>query len=154
MPSTTFPHLGERRQHPGSWAWARPSAFWGLLRTTIHEWSEDKVPRLGAALAFYSVLSIAPLLLIAIAVGALFFGEEAVRGQLVDQIRGMVGTEGARAIRQMLQNARKPQTGTVAALLGFATLLFGASGVFGQLQDAMNTIRKSSPSRDGACSGS
>ena len=127
------------------WAWAKPAAFWGLLRTTASEWMEDKVPRLGAALAFYSVLSIAPLLIIAIAIAALAFGEEAARGQLVGQMRGMVGPEGADAIQEMIKNARKPATGTVAALLGVVTLLFGASGVFGQLQDAINTIWEVQP---------
>ncbi len=129
----------------GRWGWARPGAFWGLLRTTAREWSEDKVPRLGAALAFYSVLSIAPLLLIAIAVAAMIFGQEAASGQLVGQIRGMVGEEGAEAIQEMLKNARKPGAGLLASIVGFATLLLGASGVFGQLQDAMNTIWEVQP---------
>ena len=96
----------------GTWAWARPAAFWDLLRTTAREWSEDKVPRLGAALAFYSVLSIAPLMLIAIAVAALAFGQEAASGQLFGQIRGLVGKEGAEAIQEMLKNAHKPGPGS------------------------------------------
>ena len=129
----------------GWWAWAEPRAFWGLLRQTVSEWSEDKVPRLGAALAFYSVLSLAPLLLIAIAVAALAFGEEAASGQLAQQIEGMVGAEGAKAIQEMLTNAHKPGSGPIAALIGFGTLLFAASGVFGQLQDAMNTIWEVQP---------
>ena len=127
------------------WAWARPGAFWGLLRTTATEWSEDKVPRLGAALAFYSVLSIAPLLLIAIAIAALVFGQEAASGQLVGQIRGLVGKEGAEAVQQMLKNAQKPGAGILATVVGFVTLLSAASGVFGQLQDAMNTIWEVQP---------
>ena len=129
----------------GPWAWARPGAFWGLLKATASEWSEDKVPRLGAALAFYSVLSLAPLLLIAIAVAALVFGEKAATGQLDDEIQGMVGKEGAEAIQQMLKNAHKPGSGPIAALVGFATLLLAASGVFGQLQDSMNTIWEVQP---------
>ena len=133
------------KQATNPWAWAKPGAFWGLLRTTAGEWSEDKVPRLGAALAFYSVLSIAPLLLIAIAVAALVFGREAASGQLVQEIRGVVGEEGAKAIRDMLKNAQKPGSGIFATLIGFATLLFAASGVFGQLQDAMNTIWEVQP---------
>lgn len=130
---------------PGPWAWAHPSAFWGLLRATASEWSVDKAPRLGAALAFYSVLSIAPLLLIAIAVAALIFGEEAASGQLVAKLQEMLGKEGAEAIQDMLKNARKPGAGPIAALVGFGTLLFAASGVFGQLQDAMNTIWEVQP---------
>ena len=129
----------------GTWAWARPRAFYDLLRTTASEWSEDKVPRLGAALAFYSVLSIAPLFLIAIAVAALVFGEEAASGKLVEQIQNLVGKEGAEAIQAMLKSADKPGAGTFAALVGSVALLFAASGVFGQLQDAMNTIWEVQP---------
>jgi membrane protein len=142
---TATADVPNRDHAQGRWAWARPGAFWGLLRTTVHEWSEDKVPRLGAALAFYSVLSIAPLLLIAIAVAAMVFGREAASGQLVTQMRGMVGPEGAKAIQEMLANNQKPGVGSIAAIIGFATLLFAASGVFGQLQDAMNTIWEVQP---------
>ena len=136
-PTADVPH-----GRPTPWDWARPAAFWEVLYTTAVQWSEDNVPRLGAALAFYSVLSIAPLLLISLAGAALVFGREAASGHIVGQIRGLVGTEGAEAIQEMLNNAHKPGTGTVAALIGFATLLFAASGVFGELQGAMNTIWK------------
>jgi membrane protein len=129
-------------------AWTRPATYWDLLYATAMQWSADNVPRLGAALAFYSVLSIAPLLLISLAGAALIFGQEAASGHIVDQIRGVVGTEGAEAIQDMLNNARKPRAGTVAALIGFATLLFAASGVFGELQGGMNTIWKVQPKPD------
>jgi membrane protein len=112
----------------------------GLVKDAAREWSEDKVPRLGAALAFYTALSIAPLLVIAIAIAGLVFGEEAARGQLLGQMRGLVGAEGAEAIETMLAHARKPSSNLVAGLVGVVTLLVGASGVFGQLQDALNTI--------------
>jgi membrane protein len=125
-----------------TWGWATPTAFWQLLYTTAMQWSDDNVPRLGAALAFYSVLSIAPLLLICLAGAALIFGKEAATGQIVGEIRGLVGKEGAEAIQEMLTNAHKPGAGTAAAVAGFATLLFAASGVFGELQGAMNTIWK------------
>jgi membrane protein len=128
-----------------AWAWASPRAFWGLVRTAFSEWMEDKVPRLGAALSYYSVLSIAPLLIIAIAVAGLVFGRDAASGQLVAQLRGMVGEHGAAAIQEMLANAQKPRTGGLAAILGIAALFFGAMGVFGQLQDAMNTIWEVQP---------
>lgn len=122
-----------------------PKTFWGLVKAAVAEWSEDKVPRLGAALAFYSVLSLAPLLLIAIAIAGLVFGAEAARGQLVGQIRELVGPEGALAIEAMLANAPKHGAGVVATAVGLATLLYGASGVFGQLQDALNTIWEVEP---------
>ena len=113
---------------------------WGLLKQTGKEWSEDKVPRLGAALAYYTVFAIAPLLIIAIAIAGLVFGSEAVRGQVADQLKTLISPEAAEAINEMIKNASKPSSGILATIIGFVTLLFGASGVFGQLKDAMNTI--------------
>jgi membrane protein len=118
---------------------------WSLLGQTFSEWSEDKVPQLGAALAFYSALSIAPLLVIALGVAAMFFGEDAARGELDNQIQSMVGEEGGKAIQDMVANANKPTTGTIATVLSVITLLFAASGVFGQLQDSLNTIWEVKP---------
>lgn len=111
-----------------------------LLKDTVKEWQEDKVPMLAAALAYYTMFSIAPLLIIVIAIAGLAFGEEAVRGQLDDQIRGLVGTDGAQAIQGMIANAYQPKSGLIATLISIVTLLLGASGVFAQLQDALNTI--------------
>ncbi len=113
---------------------------WEVFKQTSSEWLEDNAARLGAALAFYSVLSLAPLLVIALAIAGAVFGEEAARGEVVAQIGGMVGAEGARAIEDMIAHAQKPGAGVVASLLGALTLLFGAAGVFGELQDALNTI--------------
>lgn len=111
-----------------------------ILREATSDFFEDKAPQQGAALAFYSLLSIAPLLMIAIAIAASVFGEDAARGQLDTQIRDLVGDEGAQAIQSILKHAHRPSAGTVATAIGIVTLLFGASGVFGQLQEAMNTI--------------
>jgi membrane protein len=116
-----------------------------LFRETGRQWLEDKVPRLGAALAYYSALSLAPLLVIAIAIAGLFFGEAAARGHLLDQFRGLVGVQGGEAIETMIAHARKPRTGTIAGVVGVVVLLFGASGVVGQLQDALNTIWEVAP---------
>lgn len=116
------------------------SQVWSLLRRTASEWSEDKSPQLGASLAFYSALSIAPLLVLALGVASFVLDEEAARGQVITEFRGLVGTEGAKAIEDMINSANKPDSGIVATILSVATLLFGASGVFGQLQDALNTI--------------
>lgn len=113
---------------------------WELLKETGQEWSEDKVPRLGAALAYYTVFSIAPLLIIAIAVAGLVFGTEAAQGSVQAQLTSFLGKDAAEAIGGMIANARKPSSGIIATILGLVTLLFGASGVFGQLKDAMNTI--------------
>ncbi|HEY0984142.1 YihY/virulence factor BrkB family protein [Schlesneria sp. T3-172] len=113
---------------------------WNLLRQTASDWSEDNVPRLGAALSFYTALSIAPLLVLSLRVAASVFGEEAARGEIESQIQSMIGEQGAEAIQSMLQSANQPETGTWATILGLVTLLFGASGVFGQLQESLNTI--------------
>ena len=116
-------------------------AVWYLLSTTFTGWSEDKAPRLGAALAYYTVFSLTPLLMIAIAVAGFFFGAEAARGQIVSQIQALVGEQGGAAIETMVQNAAaQKSSGIAATIIGLATLLFGASGVFGELQDSLNTI--------------
>ncbi|NJO80559.1 MAG: YihY/virulence factor BrkB family protein [Cyanobacteria bacterium RM1_2_2] len=112
-----------------------------LIKGTFTEYNEDKVPLLAAALAYYTVFSLAPLLLIVIAIAGSVFGEEAARGEIVGQIQGLIGKEGAEAVQVMLQNTQQPNSGgTVATIFGVVTLLFGATGVFGQLQDALNLI--------------
>ncbi|HEX9871857.1 MAG TPA: YihY/virulence factor BrkB family protein [Candidatus Tectomicrobia bacterium] len=111
-----------------------------LLQETALAWYADRGPRLGAALAFYTLFSLAPLLIIVIAVAALAFGREVAHAQLVQQSEAVVGAEGARAIRAMLEHTSRPSSGIIATLAGLATLLFGATVVFSELQDALNTI--------------
>ena len=118
---------------------------WNLLKKTASEWSEDKVPRLGAALAYYTVFSIAPLLIIAIAVAGLVFGDDAARGSVEAQLSSFLGPDAAEAINDMIKSASKPSSSIIATVIGVVTLLFGASGVFGQLKDAMNTIWEVAP---------
>jgi len=113
---------------------------WGLIKQTVTDWLDDKAPRLGAALAFYSVLSLAPLLVIVLAIAGFVFDEEAARGEIVSQIEGLVGHDGAQAIQDLIVHAQRPAEGILATLLGTITLLLGASGVFGELQDSLNTI--------------
>lgn len=109
-----------------------------ILQEAGSAWLEAKAPRLSAALAFYTILSLAPLLLVAVAVAGAVFGREAATGALTDQLRGLVGDAGAEVARTAVAHADEPKTGLLAAVVGIATLLFGASGVFGELQDAMN----------------
>jgi membrane protein len=111
-----------------------------LLKETVSEWLSDKAPRLGASLAFYTLLSLAPLLIVIVAVASLVYGQEAARGQLVWQIQDLVGPDGAKAIQGLIQDAYRPGTGMVASLLGLLTLAFGASSVVVELRDALNTI--------------
>lgn len=120
-----------------------------LLKRTISDWNDHKVPQLGAALAYYSILSLGPLLLLALAIAALIFGQDAAHGRIIAEIDDMVGHEGARAIEDMIKDsARHENTGIFAAIIGAITLLFGASGVFSQLQDSMNIIWNVKPRKD------
>jgi membrane protein len=114
--------------------------YFQLLKEAWSEFNEDKALRLGAALAYYTLFSIAPLLLIAIAIAGLVFGRSQAQAQIVGQLRKLMGDAGAKAIAEMLVSAAKPKSGTLAIVIGAATLLFGAAGVFGQLKDALNTI--------------
>jgi membrane protein len=109
------------------------------------KWSRDRVPQLGAALAFYTALSIAPLLVLSLAVGAFVFGDEAARGEIATQMTSLAGEQGAQAIQQMIKNADQPASGTAAAIIGVVMLLFGASGVFGELQQSLNLIWEVEP---------
>ncbi|MBD1864730.1 MULTISPECIES: YihY/virulence factor BrkB family protein [Trichocoleus] len=124
-------------------------AVWTLLKDTVTEWQADKVPLLAAALAYYTVFSLAPLLVIVIAIAGFVFGPEAARNQLDEQIQGLVGRQGAEAIQTMIQSASHPSSGIVATVISVVTLLLGASGVFAQLQDALNTIWEIPPSKEG-----
>jgi membrane protein len=117
-----------------------------LLKDTAQEWNEDNVPLLAAALAYYTVFSLAPLLLIAIAIAGAFFGEDAARGEIFAQLKGLLGAQAAAAVASLIENANKPESGGgIATLISVIILLFGASGVFGQLQMALNTIWEVKP---------
>jgi membrane protein len=111
-----------------------------LLKQTVNAWIDDNAPRLGASLAFYTLLSLAPLLIIVVAVAALAFGQKAAQGQLIWEIQDLVGKEGAQAIQGLIQSAYKPAAGTMATVLGLLTLVFGASAVVVELHDTLNII--------------
>ncbi len=111
-----------------------------LLKATFDDWMEDSALRLSAALAYYSIFSIAPLLVIAISLAGLVLGEEAVRGELGQQLQNYIGKQAAEGVQTMVQSASKPSDGWLGATIGFATLMLGAAAIFGQLKDALNTI--------------
>lgn len=117
-----------------------PATIFELLKTTFTEWNADKAPQLAAALAYYTIFSMAPLLIIAIAVAGLAFGQQAAQDQVRTQIQGLVGSEGADFIQSMIQSASKPGTGAIATIIGVVALLSGAAGVVAQLKNALNTI--------------
>lgn len=111
-----------------------------LARETLAEFFDDRAPMLGASVAYYTLFSLAPLLVIALAIAGFFFGQEASSGQLASTLAGLLGPQGAQAVQDMVAHARRPGAGILATLLGVAALVFGAGGVFGQLQVAMDTI--------------
>ncbi|MBW4697720.1 MAG: YihY/virulence factor BrkB family protein [Aphanocapsa lilacina HA4352-LM1] len=119
-----------------------------LLKETGQEWSNDKVPRLAAALAYYTFFSLAPLLVVVIAVAGFFLGPDAVRGQLDNQIAGLVGQQSASAIQELVKSAYHPASGFTATAIALGAILFGVSGLFGELQDALNTIWGVAPKPD------
>jgi membrane protein len=111
-----------------------------FLGAIISEWSGDNVSRLSAAIGFYAVFTTAPLLVILIAVAGFVYGEQAVRGRIVNEIQAYIGPKGAEVVQGMIAGASKQSTGVWATILAFAALLFGASGFFIQLQGALNTV--------------
>jgi membrane protein len=117
-----------------------------VLREMATEWKEDKAPRLGAALAFYTIFSLAPLMIIAIVISGAIFGQAAAQANVVAQVESVVGPSGAAAVAGLIQSSKLPGAGgPLATIVGVVTLVLGAVGVFGQLQDALNTIWEVTP---------
>ena len=114
--------------------------IWEVLERAAIKWSADDCLTLGAALAYYTVFSLAPVLVIVIAVAGALFGPEAAQGEIVGQIRGLVGEEGAIAIQSLIQSASRQGGGPRATTIGLLVLLFGSTSAFSQLQSALNTI--------------
>ena len=115
---------------------------WRLVHATATRWIDDDAPSMGAALAYYTVFSMAPLLLIVIALAGAVFGEEAARGEIVRQIGALVGTANAVAVEAVVRAASFPEKGLLAAILGVLTILVGATTVFAELESALNRIWK------------
>ena len=111
-----------------------------LFTETLSEWYEDRAPRLGAALAYYMVFALAPGLIFIISVAALVLGEEQARRQIIAEVRNLVGANTAEALQVTMDSVRRKGGGLLPTSLGIVTLLFGLWGVFGELQDALNTI--------------
>ena len=124
-----------------------------LLKRTYSSWSNHHAPRLGASVAFYTLLSFAPLLVLTVAVVALVFEQQRAQASLIEQARQMVGDRGADTVKSLLATAQKPSSGLIASIIAFATLLFGASGVFTELREALNIIWDAEPTSESALPG-
>jgi membrane protein len=116
-----------------------------IFKTTFASWNQHEAPRLGAALAFYTILSLSPLVIIVVAVGGLIFSRSTAQTHILSQVQGMIGPDGGKAVESMLANAQKPAAGILGTIVGLLSLLFGASGVFTELRSALNVIWEVKP---------
>ncbi|MFZ5894972.1 MAG: YihY/virulence factor BrkB family protein [Myxococcota bacterium] len=120
-------------------------AIWSLVKEAAEDWDSDNASSLAAALACYTLLSIAPMIVMAVSIGGMLFGREAARGQIADEIGSIVGVEAARAIQSIAANAKDPAPGILSTVVGGVVLLLGASGVFIELHSALNRIWEVQP---------
>ena len=118
-----------------------------LVKHTVEAWVDDYAPSMGAALSYYTVFSLAPMLLIVIAIAGAVFGDEAARGEIFGQLRGLMGADAAKTIEDVLTSVSEPKEGVAATTIGIVLLLIGATSVFGELQDALDRIWRA-PARD------
>lgn len=123
--------------------------IWLLFKTAFSAWRDDYAQSMGAALAYYTLFSIAPLLLIVISIAGLVFGQDAARGEIIGQLHSLMGQRGAMAIQTMLESVSHPTEGIAATVIGVVLLLVGATSVFGELQDSLDRIWKA-PVREGS----
>lgn len=126
---------------------------WETVKETGKDWLDDNASRLAAALAYYSLLSLAPLLVIAVAVSGFFFGADAARGRVAGELGAIVGGQAAQSIEAVVANAKSPSAGVWSTVVGVVTLFFGASGVFGELQSSLNTVWEVEPQSGGGIWG-
>lgn len=120
---------------------------WELLRETAIEWDKDNATRLGAALSYYTVFSLAPLLMLAVSVAGFFFGREAIQGELSSQLQGLIGKQGAEAVEGLIAGAWKPSSNVLATIAGVIALLIGATAVFTELRAVLNLVWDVAPQK-------
>lgn len=118
----------------------RPAAWWGLTKQVASSWLDDYVPSMGAALAYYTIFSLAPLLLVVISMAGLLFGEDAARGEIQAQLQNLMGERSAGAVQSLLVSVREPAEGLTATAVGLVLLFVGATTVFAELQNALDRI--------------
>jgi membrane protein len=122
---------------------------WVTLKQTFWAWNDHEAPRLGAALSFYTMLSLAPLVILVIAIASLVFGHSAAQNDIIREVQGIMGTEGAKAVETVIEHGQKP-TSVLASVIGVIILLVGASGAFSELQSALNKIWDVQPNNGSA----
>jgi membrane protein len=123
------------------------SATWHLAYDTVNEWVSDRASRKGAALAFYTVFSLAPILILSIAIAGLFFGQEAARGEIFGQVKDLLGPDAAAAIQAMIHSASRPGAGLIATVIGVVTLCLGATTALAELKDGLDQIWHAPPEK-------
>jgi len=141
-PTVSVPEQGVARVPRRSRIKGVGLATWGVLRAAFDAWLEDRAPTMGAAIAFYTTFSLAPILLLVIVIAGLVFGEQAAQGVLFEDLRGILGTDGAQALEAMIKHAYLARGGPIATILGVAALLVTSTGVLTELQAALNIIWK------------
>lgn len=127
----------------------RLTQIWELTKTSANAWLDDFAPSMGAAISYYTLFSLAPMLIISIAVAGFFFGAEAARGEIFGQLRGLLGEEGAATIQGLLKSANEPAEGAIATAVGFVMLIIGATTVFAELQSDLDRIWRSPAVKNG-----
>lgn len=138
MPAATF--AANSTAEPVAKLGERATSWWQLLSITFFEWLEDKGPTLGAALAYYTVFSMAPILVLCMAMAMVLFDSAEVRDQINNQLTSMLGEEGSKGVMELVDRAQKQSGGATASIIGLVMLFIGASGVFGQLKESLNQI--------------
>lgn len=118
---------------------------WSTLKQAFRAWNDHEAPRFSAALSFYSLVSLAPLVILVIAIVSLAIGHSAAKDQIISEVRALIGADGAKAVQVVIEHSKEPATGGFASIIGVITLLFGASGVFAELQSALNKIWEVEP---------
>src|SRR6516165_358136 len=124
---------------------AMPASAWVLAKESVTSFIEDEALSRGAAIAFYTVISIAPVLFIVVAIAGLAFGQDAPRGAIAEQVSGLMGRASADLLQNAIRSAANRSSGVVATVVGIVTLVVAASGVFGEMQSALNAFWKVEP---------
>lgn len=128
-------------------------AIFSLIKGAFQDWSKDKAARLAAALAYYTIFSIGPMLLVVIAIVGFIFGSDAAQGKITSTLTGVLGADGAKFLQGLIASANHPAAGIIATVVGLVTLLMSALGIFGQLKDALDTIWEVEPEKGGGIMG-